>query len=325
MEKNKNLLIKVPVYVSQETERECGCYSLFQTDNASLINDVKSLISSFNDGPLCPLMINKRAKTTAIGINKIEPIDIEFNKDDCLLLKVTAYKTNLIDGYYHNKATEKDIRFNIDDKLCSDTYFFILYPQIDRKLTTDKLSYYWHVFIYEDPSKESADMTSIARKIMKDIIKIPIRNVKSDKLLADLKKYDLISQVEITLSSFSDDSEEDIPAYLRKYSLDSKMKKERKIKLENMAINDAIMAFEDESFIKSYSRRQLKFFMHNKRTFSLIQEFKDKLSSTLEESFNYDVEVDENSVKNKTIFQVDSIKKNVEGIFKGYMYTTRNE
>ncbi len=325
MEKNKKLLIKVPVYVSQETERECESSNLFQTDNASLINDAKSLISSFNDSSLCPLMINKRAKTTAIGINKVEPIDIRFNKDDCLLLKVTAYKTNLIDGYYHNKVTEEDIRFNIDDKLCSDTYFFILYPQINRKLTTDKLSYYWHVFIYEDPSKESADMISIARKIMKDIIKIPIRNVKSDKLLADLKEYDLISQVEITLSSFSDDSEEDIPAYLSSYSLNCKMKKERKIKLENMKIDDATKAWEDDSFIKLYNKRQVKFLMHNKRTFSLIQEYKDKLTSSLEESFNYDVEVDEKCVKNKTIFQVDSIKKNVEGIFTGYMYATRNE
>ena len=117
MDTNKKLLIKVPVYVSQETERECESYNLFKTNNASLINDVKSLISSFNDSSLCPLMINKRAKTTAIGINKIEPIDIKFNKDDCLLLKVTAYKTNLIDGYYHNKVAEEDIRFNIDDKL----------------------------------------------------------------------------------------------------------------------------------------------------------------------------------------------------------------
>ena len=189
----------------------------------------------------------------------------------------------------------------------------------------DKISYYWHVFIYDDPSKDSADMTSIARKIMKDIIKIPIRNIKSDKLLADLRKYDLISQVEITLSSFSDDDEDDIPAYLSSYPLDSKMKKERKIKLENMEINDAIKTLSDDSFIKSYSKRQVKFLMHNKRTFSLIQEFKDKLSSTLEESFNYDIEVDEKSVRNKTIFQIDSIKKNVEGIFTGYMYATRNE
>lgn len=322
MAKNKKLLIKIPVYVSQEKEIEGR--NLFKEDNESLINQVKSLISLFNDGPLCPLMIDKRAKATAIGIKNIAPIDIKFNNDDCLLLKVTAYKTNLIDGYYHKKDSEKDIRFNIDDKLCSDTYFYILYPQIERK-STDKLFYYWHIFIYEDPSKENNDMVSIARKIMRDIIKIPIRNIKSEKLLADLKKYKLISKVEITLSSISDDEEEGIPTYLNKYSIESKMKKERRIKLKNMDINDAICAFEDDSFKELYNKRQLKFFTHNNRTFSLIQEFREALSSTFEESFNYEIEVDEVCVKNKTIFQKDSIKKYVEGIFTGYMYVTKDE
>ena len=168
-------------------------------------------------------------------------------------------------------------------------------------------------------------MVSIARKIMRDIIKIPIRNIKSEKLLADLKKYKLISKVEITLSSISDDEEEGIPTYLNKYSIESKMKKERRIKLKNMDINDAICAFEDDSFKELYNKRQLKFFTHNNRTFSLIQEFREALSSTFEESFNYEIEVDEVCVKNKTIFQKDSIKKYVEGIFTGYMYVTKDE
>ena len=92
-----------------------------------------------------------------------------------------------------------------------------------------------------------------------------------------------------------------------------------------MDINDAICAFEDDSFKELYNKRQLKFFTHNNRTFSLIQEFREALSSTFEESFNYEIEVDEVCVKNKTIFQKDSIKKYVEGIFTGYMYVTKDE
>ena len=107
--------------------------------------------------------------------------------------------------------------------------------------------------------------------------------------------------------------------------IESKMKKERRIKLKNMDINDAICAFEDDSFKELYNKRQLKFFTHNNRTFSLIQEFREALSSTFEESFNYEIEVDEVCVKNKTIFQKDSIKKYVEGIFTGYMYVTKDE
>lgn len=321
-EKKKSLCIKVPVYVSQSVERE---NEFFEISNSTLIDEAKALIDNFNSDPKKSVISEKKTKTTTIGVNHIECVDMQFNEDACLLLKVTAYKTNLIDGYLQSDTLkENQLRFKQNDKLCSDTYFYILYPTIARDDEKEKVTAYWHIFIYEDPSKENADMTSIARLIMRSIMKVPIKNIKSDKMLAELKKYKLISSIEIVLSSIADDSE-GVPKYLQNYTCSNKLRQERKITFENVNIDDAIKAFEDDSFTKEFTKRQIRFITHNKRVFSMLQEYRDKLSSTLDDSFNYSIEVDEKDVKNGSIFETERIKKNVEGIFSRYLAESQDD
>lgn len=324
-ERKKRYQIKVPVYVSEKMERDNNG-KIFPTSIESLIEEAKELIDTYNSNPNITLTSDKRNKTTTIGIKSIDIEDLSFNSDNCLLLKVTAFKTNLIDGYYQSaNEEEKEIRFKENDKICSDTYFFILYPLLNNKADNGlKIDVYWHVFIYEDPSKTNDEMARIARLIMSKIIKVPIKNIKSEKMLADIRKYKLISEVEICLSAIVDD-DEGVPEYLQNYTFSSKLKKEKKIKLSDMSAEDAISTFEDESFTNNYSKRQLKFITHNKRVFSVVQEFKGKLSSALEDSFNYSIDVSEEDIKNGNIFNTKIIKQNVEGIFTRYMSDCADE
>lgn len=323
-DQTKKYKIKVPVYVSNLIERD-DSDSIWVTTQESMIEDVKTLINTYNSNPLKQVKSDNRAKSTTICIKCIEPTNMQFSEDKCLLLRVTAYKTNLIDGYYQSASDEKaEIRFQENDKLCSDTYFFILYPMISRNTINSKTEIYWHIFIYEDPSKANDEMARIARLIMGKIINVPIKNIKSEKMLSDLQKYKLISEVEITLSTLNDDDEE-VPTYIQRYQFESKLKKEKTIKLSNMKVDDAISAFEDESFTRNYSRRQIRFTTHNKRVFSVVQEFKDKLQQTLEDSFNYSIDIEELDIKGGAIFTIDTIKKNVEGIFTRYMATCTDE
>lgn len=316
---SKGYQIKVPVYVSEKMERDNNG-AIFPTSSSSLIDDAKALIRTYNSNPEAILTSNKRNKTTTIGIKSIDVEEISFNEDPCLLLRVTAYKTNLIDGYYQSASEEgRQIRFKEQDKICSDTYCFILYPLLNTQIEDGlKIDVYWHIFIYEDPSKTNEEMARIARLIMGKILKTPIKNIKSDKMLADIKKYGLISEVEISLSVEEDD-DKGIPEYIKNYQFSSTLKQEKKIKLSNMSADDAISAFEDESFAKHFSKRQLKFVTHNKRVFSVVQEFKDKMSSALEDSFNYSIDVNEEDIKDGSIFKTEIIQRNVAGIFTRYM------
>ena len=316
---SKGYQIKVPVYVSEKMERDNNG-AIFPTSSSSLIDDAKALIRTYNSNPEAILTSNKRNKTTTIGIKSIDVEEISFNEDPCLLLRVTAYKTNLIDGYYQSASEEgRQIRFKEQDKICSDTYCFILYPLLNTQIEDGlKIDVYWHIFIYEDPSKTNEEMARIARLIMGKILKTPIKNIKSEKMLADIKKYGLISEVEISLS-VEEDEDKGIPEYIKNYQFSSTLKQEKKIKLSNMSADDAISAFEDESFAKHFSKRQLKFVTHNKRVFSVVQEFKDKMSSALEDSFNYSIDVNGEDIKDGSIFKTEIIQRNVAGIFTRYM------
>lgn len=43
------------------------------------------------------------------------------------------------------------------------------------------------------------------------------------------------------------------------------------------------------------------------------------MSSALEDSFNYSIDINEDDIKDGTIFKTEIIKRNVEGIFTRYM------
>ena len=241
-------------------------------------------------------------------------------------MRVSAFKSNLTDGYYQQaNDTEKAIRFNEKDKICSDTYCFILYPFLTMQSDNNaKYDIYWHIFLYDDPSKANNEMIKIARSIMKSVLNTPIKNIKSDKLMADIKRYKSINSVEIELSSIIDD-DEGVPKYIQKYNFKSIVKKGKKITLSNMSSDDAVCALQDNSFLENYSKRQCKFTTHNKHIFNIIQEYKDKLSETIEESFNYTINVNEEDIKSGKIFETDTIKRNVEGIFTEYIANCSDE
>ena len=196
----------VPVYVSKRIEADdANFFDSFAVSQENMIDLAKKHIDDYNSNPKAHVVSDYKSKTTTIGIDSISYEDIAFNKDKCLLLRATAYKSNLIDGFYQQQDDEgHEIRFKQKDKLCSDTYIFILYPLIVKDLVNDASEIFWHIFIYEDPSKVGAEIVKIAKLIMGQIIIAPIRNIKSDKMLADIRKYDLISKVEISLSTIGE-------------------------------------------------------------------------------------------------------------------------
>ena len=319
MENKKEYKIKIPVFVSEKANYDNNG-KIIQTTIDELINSAKTLINEYNSKPTLRLTSDKRNKAITIGIECINYEDIAFNEDKCLLLRAKAYKTNLIDGFYQSgNNLEQEIRFKEDDKICSDTYCFILYPfkvlQSDNGL---KFDIYWHIFIYEDPSKMNDEMSTIARLIMRKIIGKPIKNIKSEKLLSDIKKSKVLSEVEINLSTIGDD-EEGVPEYLNNYKVECKTKKLKSIKLNNMSSEDAIKAIKDDSFLDKSTRRLLRFKTPNNRVFTITQEFKENLIETLEDSFNYAITIKEEDIKNGNIFKTEIIKQNVEGIFTRYM------
>lgn len=314
--------INIPAFISELNEiNEDGAIFTFNED--SLIDEAKTQLQIYNRENEQPIISDKRSKkATRLGIGNIEVIDLQFNTDKALLLKVSSFKTHLVDGYYQrlkeDDNTKDEYKFKIDDRLCSDTYFFVLYPVVKRNSDTMKCQEYWHVFLYVDPSKEETDMKMIARYIMSKIIKRPIKHIKAHKFIEELRKQKLIQSVEISLFSYSDSDDEDTPGYLKGYSILCKIKKHKTITLAGMSADDAIAAYEDVSFTDNYNKRQLKFINENQQVYQATQEFHKKMKESFEDSFNYSVLVTVDEVNTGKIFDTNFIKEKIEGLLTRY-------
>lgn len=314
-------LISIPVYISDLLPVDKENESLFPYTPAVMIDSAKNKIETFNSSPNNHLIEDNRS-TSLIkhGISAIEAIDLDFNNDKCLLLRVAAYQTNLMDGYYVDASNSDEHHFNAKDKICYNTYNIILYPKIYKNILKGKHAAYWHVFLYLDPNKDSKIMSKLAHHIMSKIINSPIRNVKSEKFLNDIRNTPQFTKVEISLHTYNE-GEDSEPDYVTKYKYESKIKRLKTLTLYNVKPEDALSALEDTSSVCQCqnSRRTLRFETHEQRVFSSVQEFKDKLSHTFEDSFNYTVPVLLSDVSSKKIFDIDFIKEKMEGLFTRYL------
>ena len=318
-ESSEETVISIPVYISDLLPIDKEDESLFPYTTEVMIDGAKSKIEAFNSTSNNHLIEDNRSPSLVKhGISGIEVVDLDFNNDKSILLRVAAYQTNLMDGYYIDASNRDEHHFNTNDKICYNTYNIILYPKIYKNVLKGKHAAYWHVFLYLDPNKDSKIMSKLARHIMSKVINAPIRNVKSEKFLNDIRNTPQFTKVEITLHTYNE-GEESEPDYVRKYRYESKIKRLKTITLYNVKPEDALSALEDTSSVCQNSRRTLRFETHEQRVFSSVQEFRNKLSHTFEDSFNYTVPVSLTEVSSKKIFDIDFIKEKMEGLFTRYL------
>lgn len=307
-EKIKEYIVKVPIYTSEGKNNE---NSLFGTTYDNMLNEVKELILKYNSDSNWHVTSDKRAKTSVTGVNKIDVIDCCIGRDQCLLLQATAYKTKLIDGYYESEESEVII-FKENDKLCSDTHFILLYPNIFNNMV------YWRVFVYEDPTKTNDEVARVAKLIMKDILKYPIRNIKEDRLLADLASQGIINGMEISFTSLND-SDDETPPYLLNYLVNTKVKQEKKIKLENIPSDECVKVYQNIDFPNTYTKKQIKYLLNNKRVLTVTQEFRENVKQAFDDSFNYSFGITETELKEARIFEKDFIIEHMTAVVNNFM------
>lgn len=310
-EKIKEYKIKIPVYVSDNIDDE---KHLFGSTFSDMLTNAKELIDRYNNTPDWHITSDRRSKTSVTGVNKIDYFDYKIGDDDCLLLQATAYKTNLVDGYLEGEDNDI-ILFKENDKLCSNTHFILLYPNIFSKIN-NKNVVYWRIFVYEDPTKSNDEVTKVAKLIMREVVKCPIKNIKEDKLLSDLKNEKIIESIEIKFLSFNDDGIDDTPPYLKNYIIENKSKKERNIKLENVNSVDAIKVFDNTELPDSFNKRQVQFLMKNKRVLTVTQEYYENLKIAFDDSFNYSFTINEDELQN--VFEKDFIINKMKEVISNF-------
>lgn len=315
-------MISIPVYISDPLPVDKDETVLFPYTQETMIDRAKAAFEKFNSSQSDHLIPNRsQSSTVEHGIKSIEVHEMNFNTDKSLILQVSAFQTNFIDGFYIDSSESSQHDFKKNDRICSDTYFIILYPKIYKNLSKNKNAAYWHVFLYADPSKDSKVIANLARYIMARIIQIPIRNVKSEKFMSDIRKTKNFTKVQINIRTFSDGDDNE-PDYITRYKYKSSIKKDKNITIENVSSVDAIEALNDTSCFGEKCRRTLRFETAEQRVYSATQTFNEKITTAYEDSFNYSVNVPNCDVALKKIFELDYIKSKIHGLLTKYLIPT---
>lgn len=295
--------IKIPVFSSEVKNFDLGV--IFDSpDYNSLIKLLKAKIEEFDRAGIAVTNLRSN-KVKEMKISNIEYFDYSFEGIPTLLLKITAYNTNLIDGF-----VEIDLKRDLQkkDKVGSDTNYVLIIPSIFG-LNSSKNTYQYKFFVYDDPTKESSEIISICKLVAKKILEVKIRNIKLETILQEIKKNNVIENIEIQLSSQTEEND-DPEIQLKQYLVKSNVAKTTKNKYKNLPTESFEKLIHDRSH-NSYKR--IFKIIKNKTEIKITQEkFKgdiDKLNSTIEEIFNSQYELSQNDLEN--IFDKDFIIKNL--------------
>lgn len=312
MNENYNHKIKVPIFSSEIIETEPG--NLFEKPNfESMINYLKNKVEKFNeDKPV--IKQNKTSKVKETLISAIDCIDSNFEGVPTLLLKITAFNTNLVDGFVE---IEEKVNIERKHKFGSETNYLLAYPQIFGN-DPSKFKYQWKFFVYDDPTKESNEIISISKLVCKKILNINIRNLKLESILKEIREHKLLENIEIQLSSHS--SEIDNPEVkLKDYIITSKVSKVVKNSYQNVPTEKFIELINER---EKYFKRILKIFKNNKEL-RITQEQKNnfsKLSQTIEEIFNSEIEFSNDDLEK--LFEKEFIEINLYSVVKEFIKQT---
>lgn len=307
-EKKLNHKIKVPIFSSEMIENHIGMFD--EPTYQTMIQYVTKKIDDFNNHK--PII--KKAKTSKVKetqISHVEYFNFDFEEVPTLLLKITAFNTNLIDGFVE---IETKINFQKNHKVGSETNFVLIYPCIFGT-SSETFKYQWKFFIYDDPTKETNEIISIAKLVCSKILDVKIRNLKLDSILNEIREQKILDNIEIQLSShYEDNNENDVS--LKDYVISSKISKSRKTKYEKIPSDkfESLLAEKD-----NFNRRLIKFIQNN-RELRITEERKNdlnKFSQTIEEIFNTQITIDNSEIDK--MFDNDFIVKNLNTVLKEFI------
>lgn len=315
--KDKNR-IKIPVYRSRIKEEEM---SLFPPSRLDMIKNAIGIIKKFNETIGKSIDVESSSKNYALNIVSIDATPKEYNGSDVLLIKFNAQKKNFGEEYIETEPN-KQIPMTDTFKLGSSTYFVILYPVVSFSVGSDKVKYYWNIFIYDDSNKDSDDFLRLVKALMKEVFKEPIRNMKLPDFMEEIRQFNVIDNITVDLLSV-EDVDSGYKAKFGSWIVQSFLSKKRSLSLNMLPSNKFKELFETDDIENVQITKKVFKLSQGLRQYTLNQDIKkdaktlkDKITTSVESCFNESIDLDDTEVPH--IYEEDFIICKVGPIISNY-------
>ncbi|MCT4599980.1 MAG: hypothetical protein N4A32_03690 [Marinifilaceae bacterium] len=287
----EDIIIKVPVYSS--TPIENSDKNLFgEIDFHKMENSIVELINNYTKDSVRKFRNGTRQETV---IKSITYSLMKREDRNWILLKISAYETNYVDGYVVTKSKHD---LEPDDKIGKDSYFILLVPNI---IGYENKKSQWVFFIYDDPNKESKEIIRISKLVITKVLKQTIFNIKLEAILSNISKLKKIPELNITFNSLSHDGKVD--EKYKKYLSCSNLKKHKEVKFSQFPSNMVEDIIFNHKYEKDYQKREVKLKLGEREYRIIREEAQKKIKNTIEEVYNCQIKITKKEftckVKNK--------------------------
>jgi hypothetical protein len=311
--KEKSYKIKVPVYTSEQILKGIDLFGgvSFEDMNRFVHKRVQEFKANSDK-----VSRNRRNKVQKKEIDKVNCIDCNVGDRPCVILQISAYNTNLFDGYVE---TDKKIKLEQTSKIGSENFFVLLVPNIFG-IDSNNYRHQWIFLIYEDPHKDTQDIISTVKLVINKILGISTSNIKLPEILDELKRIKKIPELTLNFTAISND-ENEVDAKYRSYLVGSKFRKQKEDRFENMPFATTEEVMNDFSYEDEYQKRIIKVALGKKEyriTRDSLNEAKGVIQETAEEIFNETIGITETELKEK-IYDIDFIIEKLTPVLQNYL------
>lgn len=307
--KEKTYKIKVPVYTTSMLDQSVGLFEDVTYDD--MIKFVKDKIAKY----AFPLTSPTRNKTLMTVIKSITIEDILLGSEKALLLQVSAYDTNFYDGYFEGK---EKIAITKDNKIGKESNFILLVPR-KKGLTAESYTCYFLMFVYEDPTKVNGVVSKLAKLVAKEIIQVPVENIKLPIIMQELKDCKTIPELQIKYSSIYE-ADNDVDVKYVPYLQGGKLEKKKVRRFKDMPFDIMGELLKDKTDDEDYQTKKTSIIVGKTeyRIKSLIDEAKDELQDTAEKIFNLSIGITQTELDTK-IHEKGFIIEKLQAVLNNYL------
>ncbi|MBK8805527.1 MAG: hypothetical protein IPO21_02295 [Bacteroidales bacterium] len=311
--KEKSFIIKVPVYSSELILKGNDLFGGVTFND--MIRYAKKKITEYQLQE-SKVSKNRRNKVQKKEIDNVECIDCKIGERPCALLKISAYNTNLLDGYLE---TDQKIKLKQEYKLGSDNYYLLLVPNIFGVNAND-YKHQWIILVYEDPHKDTQEIIGTAKLVLNKILNISTSNIKLPEILEELKRIKNVPELSLNFTSLTNDDNE-VDAKYRSYLVGSSFRKQKEDKFKNMPYKKTEEVINDFSYEKDYQKRIIKILV-GKKEYRITRdqriEAADKINEAVEEIYNESIGISETEL-NERIYEPSFIIEKLTPVLQNYL------
>lgn len=287
-----------------------------------MITEALQKVDKFNCSPTNNIMVDASGKNYKLEVIKISASNVTYDKSSLLLFQMTVQKKDFGEEYVETTPSTI-IPMSDTIKLGSRSYFFILYPVIVYLEQDTKIKTFWNVFVYDDPNKDSEDFLKVVKKVLKDVLKEQVRNIKYKEFLEEIRACRVLDNIAASVLTI-EDVDQNYRAKYDEWIINAKLSKRQNISFKDLPSEQFQELYESKDVNEVNIARKVFKITQGFKQYTLKQERKkdaktlqDRFVNTVESCFNETITIGDG--EESKIYDVDYIVNNVGPIIHKYI------